>query len=120
MSFSVEPSALERAASRLTEASLDAQAAKAYTLKHTDMPVQGQGLLSEVWPAHQLLLDAMNKRLAHLVELLEKSRDALQGTADYYRYTDAGNAARLDATYPTVDRSGYEVPGGRPLSGNLP
>jgi uncharacterized protein YukE len=120
MSFFVEPRALERAASRLNDTSLDAQAAKAYILKHTDMPVQSQGLLSEFWPAHQSLVDAMDKRLTHLVKLLEESRDALHGTANHYRRTDSRSAARLDATHPTVDRSGYELPGGRPLSGNLP
>ncbi|MGW3606688.1 WXG100 family type VII secretion target [Micromonospora sp. NPDC005161] len=120
MSFSVDPSALERAVSRLNDAALDAQTAKAYTLKHTDLPWHGQGLLNEAWPAHQKLVDEMNKRLTHLMELLGKSRDALQETADYYRRTDTGSAARLDATYPTVDRSGYELPRGHPTGGNLP
>lgn len=120
MSFSVEPDALQSAATRIADASLDAQEAKAYIVKHTDMPVQSQGLLSEWWPAHERLVDAMDKRLTHLVELLNKSRDALDGTAQHYRRTDTGSAARLDATYPTVDRSGHEMPGGRPLSGNLP
>ncbi|GAB3169138.1 uncharacterized protein YukE [Micromonospora palomenae] len=120
MSFFVEPGALERAASRLNDASLDAQTARAYILKHTDMPWHGQGLLNEAWPAHQKLVDEMNQRLTHLMELLDKSRDALQDTAEHYRHTDTGSAAWLDATYPTADRSGYELPSGRPLSGNLP
>lgn len=120
MSFSVEPTALEAAASRLNDASLDAQTAKAYIVKHTDMSWHSQGLLNEAWPAHQKLVDEMNKRLTHLVQLLDESRDALQETAGYYRRTDTGSAARLDATYPAIDRSGYELPRGRPTGGNLP
>ncbi|MEV4481781.1 WXG100 family type VII secretion target [Micromonospora coxensis] len=120
MSFSVEPDALKRAAARLNDASLDAQAAKAYMLKHTEMSWDSQGLLNKAWQSHAHLVDEMTKRLTHLVELLGKSRDALEGTADYYRRTDTRSAARLDARYPTVDRSGYEMPGGRPLSGNMP
>ncbi|WP_147252601.1 hypothetical protein [Micromonospora endolithica] len=73
MSFFVEPSALDRAASRMTEASADAQAAKAYITKHTDMPWHGQGLLNEAWPAHQKLVDEMTRRLTHLVQLLNTS-----------------------------------------------
>ncbi|MER7416483.1 type VII secretion target [Micromonospora peucetia] len=113
MSFSVEPSALDRAASRMTEASADAQAAKAYISKHADMPWHGQGLLNEAWPAHQKLVDEMTSRLTHLVQLLDKSRDALQRTADYYRHTDARSAGRLDATYPAVDRGEDEMSGER-------
>lgn len=114
MSFSVEPGALERAASRVNDASIDAQAAKAYILKHTDMPWYGQGLLNEAWPAHQKLIDEMNKRLGHLVQLLEQSRDALQRTAYFYRHTDARSAGRLDATYPAVDRGEDTMAGERP------
>ncbi|MFG3703581.1 WXG100 family type VII secretion target [Micromonospora sp. NPDC047670] len=113
MSFSVEPGALERAAGRMTDASVDAQAAKAYITKHTDMPWYGQGLLNEAWPAHQKLVDEMTKRLNHLVELLDKSRDALQHTADYYRRTDSRSAGRLDATYPAVDRGEDTMSGER-------
>ncbi|SCE76148.1 hypothetical protein [Micromonospora chokoriensis] len=120
MSFFVEPAALERGADQLNEAHLDAQAARAYILKHTDMPWDDQGLLNEAWPAHRKLVDEMTKRLTHLIELLGKSRDALQATADQYRRTDSRSAARLDATYPTADRNGYELPSGRPLGGNLP
>ncbi|MET8256472.1 WXG100 family type VII secretion target [Micromonospora sp. NPDC005205] len=120
MSFSVEPGALERAASLINDASNDAQTARAYMLKHTDMQFDNQGLLNKAWQAHGNLVDEMTKRLTHLVDLLQKSRNALQATANYYRHTDTGNAARLDATYPSVDRSGYELPGGRPLSGNMP
>ncbi|MGC4829857.1 hypothetical protein [Micromonospora arida] len=120
MSFSVEPSALERAASRLNDAVLDAQTAKEYILKHTDMVWHGQGLLNEVWPDHQRLINGLDKRLAHLMELLGKSRDALQETAGYYRRTDSGNAAQLDASFPTTDRTGYELPRGHRTGGNQP
>lgn len=107
MSFFVEPGALDRAASLINDASNDAQTAKAYMLRHTDMQFDSQGLLNKAWQAHGHLVDEMTKRLTHLVDLLNKSRDALQGTANYYRHTDTGNAARLDATYPTVDRIRY-------------
>ncbi|WP_433263020.1 hypothetical protein ACQPWR_24840 [Micromonospora vinacea] len=120
MSFFVEPSALERGATRLNEATLDAQTAKEYILKHTDLAWHEQGLLNEAWPAHQKLVDEMDKRLAHLTDLLDKSREALQETASYYRRTDTGNAARLDETYPSTDRSGYELPTGQPMGGNAP
>ncbi|MEU6074227.1 hypothetical protein [Micromonospora sp. NPDC047074] len=114
MSFSVEPGALDRAASRMTEAGADAQAAKAYLTRHTDMPWHGQGLLNEAWPAHQKLVDEMAERLTHLAQLLDRSREALQHTADYYRQTDARSAGRLDATYPAVDRGEDAMSGERP------
>ncbi|GGM37575.1 hypothetical protein GCM10011608_22720 [Micromonospora sonchi] len=60
----------------------------------------------------------MDQRLTHLIELLGKSRDALYAVGAFYRCTDTDIAARMDATYPTTDRSGYALPGG-PLSGNL-
>ncbi|MCZ7439988.1 hypothetical protein O7598_26545 [Micromonospora sp. WMMC241] len=120
MSFSVKPGALERAASRISDASTDARAAKAYIAKHTDMPWYGQGLLNEAWPAHQRLVDEMNKRLGHLVELLEQSRDALHRTANHYRHTDARSAGRLDAAYPSVDRGEDTMAGEKPPTRYFP
>lgn len=120
MTFFVDPSIVERAARDIKNANDDAQEAKAYIVKHTDMPVQEQGLLSEFWPAHERLVNAMNDRLTRLVEVLRQSGDGLQSIATHYRQTDLDNAARLDATYPAVDRSAFEATDGRPMNGPLP
>ncbi|MEV4754468.1 type VII secretion target [Micromonospora sp. NPDC049559] len=120
MSFSVEPGALERAAAQLKLAGTDVQAAMAYISKHTEMNWYDQGLLNKAYPAHRELVDEMTRRLTHLKDLLEQSEEALQRTATHYRNTDAGNARRLDATYPYVARGDEELADDRPSPTDYP
>jgi hypothetical protein len=104
MSFKVDPSAIRTYASRLDEIERVAGDAQRYVATNGNFSFHEAGIIGFAAPGHRNLMAALQKLLTHLSELGVDSQKALRATADVYWRTDGDAAARIDATYPPVQR----------------
>jgi uncharacterized protein YukE len=105
MGFMVYPWAVRAMANELGVAAEVAKVAERYASRHGQLDWHAQGLLALVIGAHQDFVDRLDKRLAHLHDLLTESGIQLNEVAAAYEHTDTASAARIDATLPPVARN---------------
>lgn len=108
MGFSVEPGAIDGFSKLVGRAADGGARAVSYTTANAQIDKSVGG---EAWDlvagSHDQYVSEAKKALEKVKSLLEASEKELTGTARYYRETDRGTAAKLDATYP-----GSKVPDG--------
>jgi hypothetical protein len=104
MSFKVDPAAIRACASRLDEVERVAGDAQRYVAANGNFSFHESGIMGYASPGHRNLMANLQKLLTHLAELGVDSQKALRTTADVYQRTDGDAAARIDATYPPVQR----------------
>lgn len=101
MSFRVEPGAIDGFSKLVGRAADGSAQAVSYTGTHAQIEKSVGG---EAWDLvagdHDQYVSEAKKALEKVKSLLESSEKELTGTAKYYRETDSGEAAKLDATYP--------------------
>ena len=104
MGFNVEPGDLDGFSSLVKRASEDAEQAHAYVSNHAQIGGGEQGLFTRLFDLHGSLQQDVGGVLKHLQTILTSSSGELSRSATYYRDTDTGQAAKLDATYPASKR----------------
>jgi hypothetical protein len=104
MSFDVDPSALRRYASQLSEVERVAEDCQRYVAAHGNFSFHERGIIGSAAPGHHNLMVDLQQLLEHLAKLGVESQAALRSAADEYMRTDKGSAAKVDATYPEVSR----------------
>ncbi|MFJ7078874.1 hypothetical protein [Streptomyces sp. NPDC098781] len=107
MNFRVEPGAIDGFSKLVGRAADGSAQAVSYTGNHAQIDKSAGG---EAWDLvagdHDKYVTEAKKALDKVKGLLEASEKELTGTAKYYRETDSGEAAKLDATYPGSKVSG--------------
>lgn len=104
MSFTVDPAALRRYASRLDEVERVAEDAKRYVEAHGNFGFHETGIIGFAAPGHRHLMASLQDLLGHLRELGVESQKGLRDAAEEYQRSDEESAARTDAAYPEVPR----------------
>ncbi|KUO14721.1 hypothetical protein [Streptomyces dysideae] len=107
MNFRVEPGAIDGFSKLVGRAADGSAQAVSYTGTHAQIEKSAGG---DAWDLvagdHDRYVSEAKKALEKVKGLLEASEKELAGTAKYYRETDSGEAAKLDATYPGSKVSG--------------
>jgi uncharacterized damage-inducible protein DinB len=104
VSFQVEPDELRTFGARLGGAASDAGEANTYIKRYAEFGWHEKGLINHLRTAHEDFINELTSGLAHLKDLLEKSKTELTGAAAYYEKTDTAAASRLDNSYPQTPR----------------
>jgi hypothetical protein len=104
MGFHVEPSAIRTYANQLGAESSSANEADEYIKKYATFSWHERGLMNQLRPAHEHFVNEVTTTLAHLKELVERSRTELYGAAEYYEKGDADAASKADNSYPPAPR----------------
>ncbi|MFC3572540.1 type VII secretion target [Streptomyces yaanensis] len=104
MGFDVHADDLDSYATQVGRAAEDFQHAGRYALQHGDVAVSNEGLFGLIAGAHGGVLERVSAALTKAESVLRAAQTELVKSAQYYRETDHGNAATLDATYPTSKR----------------
>jgi hypothetical protein len=105
MTFRVRPEALEGYGRQVGRAAEDVQQAEEYINKHGDLDVLiDQGLILAATGLHSQAMDSVREVLARMDSLLRAGAQELSKSAHYYRTTDTGEAAGLDAACPSSKR----------------
>lgn len=105
MTFKVDPASLDGYAAQLGRAKEDAIACKSYFAANAgDISFSEGGIISPLYYAHGGVKEKLDGMLTHLVDLLDKSGGQLTAAAKQYRGTDAAAAAKVDESYPVVER----------------
>ncbi len=104
MGFDVHPDDLDSYAAQVGRAAEDCRHAGRYAQQHGHVAVSDEGLFGLVAGAHSGVLERVSAALTKAESVLRGSEKELTKSATYYRETDHGNAAGLDATYPTSKR----------------
>nr|WP_221375823.1 hypothetical protein [Actinoplanes polyasparticus] len=104
MSFRVEPEAVRQYGADLAAVRQAANAARSYVNKHGLLSAHEKGLIGTVMPSHDNFVDALNRMLGHLGDLLDTSDTALKQLAATYETADEASAAKVDASYPAAPR----------------
>ena len=104
-SFKVDPQDLDGYAGLLARAAGDAQECKSYFERQVPelQPIAG-GIINPLVYEHSRVRDQLAGMLSHLNTLLNASQEGMQAAAAQYRDADKASAARLDDSYPTVQR----------------
>lgn len=105
MTFKVDPEALTGYSAQVSRAKEDAVECQRYFATNAgDIAFSEGGIINPLYYEHSAVKEKVNAMLTHLADLLEKSRAELAAAAQQYRTTDAGAAAKVDESYPKVDR----------------
>lgn len=107
MAFDVEPADLDAFGKQIGRAADDMQSAKSYTEANTEINWYDLGLkslISGASGAHDTVVQNVKASLTTAESILRASAGELAASARYYRETDQGNAANLDAQYPASKR----------------
>jgi hypothetical protein len=107
VAFDVEPADLEAYGKQVGRAADDMQAAKGYAQSNTEINWYDLGLkslISGASGAHETVVQNVAASLKTAESILRASAGELAASAKYYRETDRGNAAGLDAQYPASNR----------------
>ncbi len=104
-SFKVAPQDLDGYAALLARAAGDAQECKSYLDRHVpDLQPVADGIINPLVYEHARVRAQLTAMLGHLTTLLDASQEAMRAAAAQYRSSDDASAARLDDSYPTVQR----------------
>lgn len=107
MNFRVEPGAIDGFSKLVGRAADGSAQAGSYTTQHAQIEKSAGGAAWDLVAGdHDQYVSEAKKALDKVKGLLEASGKELTGTAKYYRETDSGEAAKLDATYPGSKVSG--------------
>jgi hypothetical protein len=107
MNFRVEPGAIDGFSKLVGRAADGSAQAVSYTTNHAQIEKSAGGAAWDLVAGdHDQYVSEAKKALDKVKGLLEASEKELTGTAKYYRETDSGEAAKLDATYPGSKVSG--------------
>jgi hypothetical protein len=109
MSFKVDPVAIRAYASWLEEVERVADDAQRYVAANGNFSFHESGIMGYASPGHRNVMADLQRLLTHLAELGVDSQKALRATAEVYQRTDGAAAARIDATYPPVQRPGANM-----------
>lgn len=104
MGFDVQPDDLDSFADQAGRAADDSQHAGRYAQQYGNVAVSNEGLFGLVAGAHNGVLERVTTALTKAESVLRAAEKELSKSAAYYRETDHGAAAQLDATYPTSKR----------------
>ncbi|MET9383155.1 type VII secretion target [Streptomyces sp. NPDC002928] len=104
MGFDVEPDDLDGYAAQVGRAADDFQHASRYAQQYGNVAISNEGLFGMITGAHNGVLERVSAALTKAESVLRAADKELTKSAEYYRETDHGSAARLDATYPTSKR----------------
>ncbi|MFF4525586.1 hypothetical protein [Streptomyces bluensis] len=108
----MEPGAIDGFSKLVGRAADGSAQAVSYTGTHTQIDKSAGG---EAWDLvagdHDHYVSEAKKALEKVKSVLESSEKELAGTAKFYRETDRGEAAKLDATYPGSKVSGGDSGG---------
>lgn len=104
MSFRVDPAAIRAYATQFTGHADDARAMHDYIATYTSFGWHEQGMINILQPAHERFAGEVIRALAHLQDLLNRSKTELEGVAAFYERADQAAAGRLDGTYQPVPR----------------
>jgi hypothetical protein len=69
-----------------------------------DISFSEGGIINPLYYEHGTVKAKLNGVLTHLIDLLDKASSELTTAAQQYRTTDAAAAARVDESYPSVER----------------
>lgn len=105
MTFEVQPQALRAAAKAYDASAGHLAVARDYNQTHSQFEWYEEGLIAGANPDHDNLIGLLRRRLTQATELLGHSAAELAKAADAYDGIDAKAAARLDSTYPAVERA---------------
>jgi len=105
MTFKVDPEALAGYAAQLGRAKEDAVQCKSYFAANAgDISFSEGGIINPLYYEHGAVKEKLDGMLTHLVGLLDKASSELTAAARQYRTTDAAAAAKVDESYPAVER----------------
>lgn len=105
MTFKVDVAALAGYAAQLGRAGEDARECRRYFAANAgDVSSGAGGLINPLRYEHAGVRDRVDGVLAHLVDVLERSRAELTAAAQRYRATDRTAADEMDASYPVAGR----------------
>ncbi|MGW0560768.1 hypothetical protein ACWDZ4_09035 [Streptomyces sp. NPDC003016] len=113
MNFRVEPGAIDGFSKLVGRAADGSTKAVSYTANAQIDNMAGGALWDVVTGDHEKYVADAKSALRKVQKVLESSQQELARTARYYRETDSGVAAKMDATYP-----GSKGAGGSPDGGN--
>ena len=104
MGFEVHPDDLDSYAAQVGRAAEDFRHAGRYAQQNGHVAVSDDGLFGLIAGAHSGVVERVSAALTKAESVLRAAETELAKSATYYRQADHGNAARLDATYPTSKR----------------
>ncbi|NYI06471.1 hypothetical protein [Allostreptomyces psammosilenae] len=104
LTFEVDERALTGFAELLARAKSDVDEALRYTHANTSIPDSSQGLFTRLFSLHDSLAATVDSTLRRLSTVVSESSSEMARCAEFYRGTDLGEAARMDATYPASRR----------------
>ncbi|WHT19014.1 hypothetical protein N8J89_38970 [Crossiella sp. CA-258035] len=82
----------------------DTQEAQGYANKYCDVPRADQGWLQLLGDANEAVSNSVQDLLGRIHSVVNSAHGELSGVVEHYKLTDTGAAARVDQTYPKVDR----------------
>jgi hypothetical protein len=104
MNLRVSPWALSGYARQVGRAALDAADFKTHCTRYTDVDASDQGLLNLFLTTHTSTAKTVNLAMDRLWDVLGAASSELDRNKKYYAHTDLAVTARVDATYPVVER----------------
>lgn len=115
MGFYVDPDAVERAAVRVSTLGGYCDLARTYNERNLVAPASAAGrLVNDFLGTMTDVQSAIEQVLVHLRNMTASTAAELFATRDYYRATDAAEAAAMDATLARIGQHGGDGTSMRP------